>query len=464
MNNIAILAGNSEYKHLNPLACCLNDVEKIYQILNLSEKYQKIHKIKNKTSSETKDKIREIIEESGKIDEILFYFTGHGYFNQDDFYYCPSDFEIKRPNETGISNDELHILIKPAKPELIVKIIDACNSGNQLIKGDAFSIKNTSYDIKNIIQIASCLSSQSSLAGIPLSFFTHHFVEATVSKSEGAVYYTDIIASLRDKFLENEFQTPHFTSQGTGREQFIDDVRKLSSIRDELINEKIETDNILENTEIDIVDQLTKIEDSIANEEKSNKFISKIFSETNEKLKFNEKITKLYSINEKEYNDYYMDNCKKFIIQIINSEKLSDNLVTARRYWEKDGNRPWETTIGAFFGDPDAREKFQLSINCSLGTVQTVITLTPKFRTLKEIRLVISTIPSIKHCYVFENITFHSLTDWDRYSEHGNVVSQRWFRLGWNEDTSLTTAEICNNLNQEILDYIEKITNKMIEN
>ena len=42
---------------------------------------------------------------------------------------------------------------------------------------------------KNILQIASCLDSQSSLTGDPLSLFTEKFRGAALRKTEGVVYY-----------------------------------------------------------------------------------------------------------------------------------------------------------------------------------------------------------------------------------------------------------------------------------
>jgi hypothetical protein len=46
-------------------------------------------------------------------------------------------------------------------------------------------------------------------------------------KTEGVVFYTDIINTLRDEFIDNNLQTPFFVSQHTGREQFVDDAKRL---------------------------------------------------------------------------------------------------------------------------------------------------------------------------------------------------------------------------------------------
>jgi hypothetical protein len=75
----------------------------------------------------------------------------------------------------------------------VVKVIDACSSGVLLFKTDGSFLPTNKQGFKNVIQIASCLDSQSSLTGDPLSLFTDKFLHAALRKTEGTVYYTDII-------------------------------------------------------------------------------------------------------------------------------------------------------------------------------------------------------------------------------------------------------------------------------
>jgi len=95
-----------------------------------------------------------------------------------------------------------------------------------------------SKGLTNLIQIASCLDSQESLTGDPLSFFTETFRAAALRKETGIVYYSDIVEFLRDEYLHNSNQTPHFISQWTGREQFVDDAQRLDSLRRKLHEEE----------------------------------------------------------------------------------------------------------------------------------------------------------------------------------------------------------------------------------
>jgi hypothetical protein len=75
------------------------------------------------------------------------------------------------------------------------------------------------------------LDSQNSITGNPLSQFIEKFLFAALRKTEGIVYYADIINTIRDEFIDNNNQTPHFVSQGTGREQFIENAKYLDELR-----------------------------------------------------------------------------------------------------------------------------------------------------------------------------------------------------------------------------------------
>jgi len=120
-------------------------------------------------------------------------------------------------------------LLKLVDAGLVVKLIDACYSGTLLVKGEWFPQNKDGF--KNLISIASCLDTQTSLTGNPLSLFTEKFRAAALRKTEGPVFYTDIINTLRDEFIDNNSQTPFFVSQHTAREQFVDDASRLAALR-----------------------------------------------------------------------------------------------------------------------------------------------------------------------------------------------------------------------------------------
>jgi hypothetical protein len=231
MTNLEILIGNTDYRNLPRLNCCQDDVLAMKELLTATEKYEEIIIIENSEADEMKSKLRAAVDQARSLAELFFYFTGHGLQHETDFFYCATNFDARKPNETGISTTELHTLLRLADARLVVKVIDACNSGTHLVKSEGAWVSQSKEGFNNLIQIASCLDSQNSLTGKPLSLFTGKFRDAALRKAEGAVYYTDIISMLRDEFIENDTQIPFFVSQHTGREQFVEDAKRLSALR-----------------------------------------------------------------------------------------------------------------------------------------------------------------------------------------------------------------------------------------
>src|SRR5713226_3492769 len=231
MANAAILVGNIDYTKLQRLECCRDDLLAVKQLLEATEKYEAITVIENEEADACKAKLRAAIDRVQSPEELFFYYTGHGYVQQDDFYHCATNFDARRPNDTGISTTELHTLLRLADAGLVVKVIDACYSGTLLVKAEDDLFPQNKDGFRNLIQIASSLDSQNSLTGNPLSLFTEKFRASALRKTEGPVFYTDIISTLRDEFHGNDAQTPFFVSQYTAREQFVDDARKLDVLR-----------------------------------------------------------------------------------------------------------------------------------------------------------------------------------------------------------------------------------------
>ena len=197
MKNLAVLLGNSEYESLTNLPCCHHDIEAVHDLLRATEKYSDVVVIENEHADTLKDKIRDAVQGDTKLQELFFYFTGHGFVKQSEFFHCAPDFDKKRPNETGLSLDDLHKLLRIPDATVVVKVIDACNSGTALVKSEDSPLSRDVKGFNTLIQISSCLESQSSLTGDPLSVFTEKFRAAALRKREGPVYYMTLWLHLR---------------------------------------------------------------------------------------------------------------------------------------------------------------------------------------------------------------------------------------------------------------------------
>jgi hypothetical protein len=448
--NLAILIGNTQYQTLSTLDCCADDVCAIRELLESTGKFDRVETLVNKDASELKDRIRAIIGVCEPLGECFVYFTGHGYQHKTDFFFCAPNFDAKRPHETGLSNTELHTLLRSAEAELIVKVIDACNSGTLLIKSDGAFLPTSKNGFKNLIQIASCLDSQTSLTGEPLSLFTEKLRAAALRKLEGPVYYADIINTLRDEFLENNEQTPHFVLQGTGREEFVEDGKRLDGLRAKLSATSSnaapvgDVPSVVEEP-LSILSILQEAEAKFAKKEIAEAFINHLFEKLTKATTAGSVFQDLFDTKVIEHSDFFESTARAFIIRILSSEKRPDNFVTITIPRELRRRDPFNLT--RLFDHPDdVVSDYQLTLNCKLQKVQLTITLTPRFAALKRFVLVVSCAPSLEICYVMEMLTQHPLRDWGVFDYEGTEVARRWYKMQWTDPCDSLVDKIYNNL------------------
>lgn len=237
--NVAIVIGVSKYHSLSDLPACRFDAINIKQVLDATSKYEDVFCFTENTNAEQlKNSVRSIFSKykSGvHVDEIFFYFSGHGVYHNDALLCC-SDFDQNRPSSTSISNEELDDLIRSLSPKVAVKVIDACQSGTPYIKDASVGFEKSlsKSKLQSFICMASSHVEQSSYATAEESAFTSRWIDSVLMKGEGEVLYRDIQAALADAFVNNRDQTPFFVNQGTGLESFAivtDEMRKITQGR-----------------------------------------------------------------------------------------------------------------------------------------------------------------------------------------------------------------------------------------
>ncbi|HWW15819.1 MAG TPA: caspase family protein [Candidatus Dormibacteraeota bacterium] len=464
MANVAILVGNTEYQTLGSLSCCRDDVFAIKELLEATDKFESIELLFNKDSSQLKESIRAAIDAKQPIEEIFFYFTGHGFQHEAEFFFCATNFDSKRPNETGLSNSELHALLRSPEANLVVKVVDACSSGSLLVKSDGLFLPASKLGFKNLIQIASCLDSQNALTGDPLSPFTEKFRAAALRKTDGTVYYTDIIDTLRDEFLDNNNQTPHFVSQGTGREHFVENAKRLDGLRAKL---SAQAGNAVPSVNVtsaaqplpSALDILQRAENKFAKKELAQAFIARLFDKLSEKASSDDSFGQFFSSEVVVHPDFREHTARAFIISILSREKRPDNFVTAEISQEHRRRDPFGLASGLssaalMLFDRDFAQ-YDLHLNCELAKAQMRITLTPKFVALKRFVLVVSCAPSLEVCYVMEMLTQHSLQDWGVFDIEGVEVVRRWYKMSWTDSCDGLVGTICGKLSDIVQESVD---------
>lgn len=473
MSSLAILVGNTDYRALTKLECCAADIAAMKELLEATEKYDTIELIENADANELKSRIRSAVDKTKSPAELFFYFTGHGHSYEEEFFYCATNFESSRPNETGLSTTELHTLLRLANADVVVKVADACNSGTHLIKSDIGLTQQNKQGFKNLIQISSCLDSQSSLTGHPLSLFTEKFYNAALSKIEGVVHYMDVIAALRDQFIDSDGQTPFFIQQGTGREEFVDDAHKLDKVR-EMIMQRVAAVATLAGPEaqpptkpLTLSELLTSTEAKLATPERINQFVASFFDKLKDNLSKAD-FYEFFQLDFIEHDRFKEPTAKRFIIEILSREKRADNFVTAEISQKRRRTNPLfsSTMMSALYGSIDDNqfvEMHDLELNCQMARAQLRITFTPKFSMLRRILLVVTCAPSLETCYVFEVATLHMLRDFGKYDGDGTDAVKRWYTFEWDENTDGVIEKITNALSDIVKNHVENTAKRLAE-
>lgn len=385
MPNAAILIGNSEYRNATRLQCCRADVLAVEELLIATDKYEKITKIENVDADELKERLRAALDAVKSPEELFFYFTGHGFLHETEFFLCAKNFDPKRPNETGLSETELHTHLRLPDAKLVISVLDACNSGTLLIKSNNAWFTQQPKGFRNIIQFASCLDSQSSLTGDPLSVFTEKFRAAALRKTEGVVYYTDIVNTLRDEFLDNNAQTPLFISQHTGREQFIDEAKKLDELRQHLEAQNIAhavvpTTTAPPTPAVSLLDRLRAVEAKVVTPEAMEKYVGGFFDNLKNDFATND-FADFFILEIADHPRFEEDITEQFIIRVLNNEKRPDNFVTAHHLRKKRLQNPlyyggmYSTMMQRYIDEDPYVDDYELRLNCTMTQAQMKITV-----------------------------------------------------------------------------------------
>lgn len=230
---IAILIGVSEYKDIGNLDACLCDIEVMHELLKQTNNYNEILFIKdNLNSRQVKDQVIEFVKKhessEEEIDQVFFYFTGHGKASSSDVHFLLSDYENAKLNDTSLQNSEVDSYLRLLSPKLAVKVVDACYSGATYIKDDEQLVEKTLRASIRTQELKDCYFMFSSQNDEPshaqrLSYFTESFVQAVLDQDAGTtIRFKNITDRISDTFnsIYKDEQTPKFINQANLTEDF----------------------------------------------------------------------------------------------------------------------------------------------------------------------------------------------------------------------------------------------------
>lgn len=245
MKNLAIIIGITDYEDTAMLLpACRNDVSVMEQVCRAGGRFEDVITIESADSETLKGRLADVVDRFGQEDigSLLFYFTGHGDYVDEDFRYQLRDYDSSRLAQTSLSNSELDGMLHSLSPNILIKVVDACYSGIQYIK-DGTSISSYLADeIKGAFPrcyfFFSSQSDQKSYADSDISDFTAAFANAVVTSNIETVRFKHVIDFISDSFASRQKQVPQFVVQAA----FTEVLGEYSSAAKENIKRTLEKD------------------------------------------------------------------------------------------------------------------------------------------------------------------------------------------------------------------------------
>jgi len=440
--SIAILIGNTRYRELGELTCCANDVAKMHDLLAATQKFNQIVEFIDQSVSNVEDGLRKLADQENDLDEVFFYFTGHGFSNSNDFYMCFGGFNANSPNTTCLSRTDAYDFVRKFNAELSVFVVDACEAGRNLIKSEFRpSVVELKTSFSNFVQFSSSTDTQSSFAGEEISLFTEKFIRACLLKEEGIIYYLDVENALRDEFLHQEGQTPHFIRQGTSQEMFCNDANRLDDLRSIFFN-KSEKEQGVDATPLAACERariaIDRIEEKIPTAERAQEFINAVFETTLASSIHTPEVVDFFDTRTVKYDEYERVQNKRTVIGLLERRGGSDSFVESD-IERKRKRQPFAslTALAALgtFGMPDEYdETYNLFNLCGLKGVHVGIYFEPKFMALNRVFSEIVFLPRLTECLILTCNSKERRSGWSSFNEYEGTKKWEWSHHAWSDD------------------------------
>ncbi|WP_459481921.1 caspase family protein [Clostridium saccharoperbutylacetonicum] len=462
--NLAIVIGVSKYTTQKQLPACKNDALIIKELLNESKKYDDMLYIAEETRAQNiKTQIIDFVnnyKDKDDLEEIFFYFSGHGWFDKKEFRYICSDFEAQNINRTSLKNSELDDIIKVLGAKLAIKVVDACNSGTRYIKDniDEEAVKNNMKKVyNNCYFMFSCQQEQFSRANDRISYFTDSFVKSIINFNGDNIRYRDIMDYVSDEFNGKDIeQQPFYVTQSSNMEYFINTSEELKEIINKNLNELLSMpaeNNYKEDKNIyDILKENAKKYCNNFDE-----FIEsfQLIEEEFKKFELDDKLKGIYEIEITAYSRKYssLPSIEKVAQSISdNSNELFVKVDYKKEKIEKLFKMPFEND--EYRNIPISYEITVENLNYNCINIEVISSL-PNVKKVKCILIFAFSRKDIRLYYFYE---LYNEKDWNNYYIKNNV---KWNSVECeikNKDMLISSInDIKSELNNYLLEYVEKV-------
>lgn len=216
-NYHALFIGNSKYEGIEPLNTPKNDVRAVAEIL--SSKYGfETQFLFDASRYEMLSKLNELRSTLGKKDNLLIYYAGHGYLDEDtnEGYWLPVDSEKDNP-ANWLSNSTITNILKSMEAKHVMIVSDSCYSGT-LTRSIRVKLSKPSYIKKMVQKRARTVLASGGLEPVldtggdeNHSIFATALINALEENNSPYIETTHLFAKIRRAVVVNSDQTPEYS-------------------------------------------------------------------------------------------------------------------------------------------------------------------------------------------------------------------------------------------------------------
>lgn len=216
-NYHALFIGNSKYEGIEPLNTPKNDVKAVAEIL--SSKYGfETQFLFDASRYEMLSKLNELRSTLGKKDNLLIYYAGHGYLDEDtnEGYWLPVDSEKDNP-ANWLSNSTITNILKSMEAKHVMIVSDSCYSGT-LTRSIRVKLSKPSYIKKMVQKRARTVLASGGLEPVldtggdeNHSIFATALINALEENNSPYIETTHLFAKIRRAVVVNSDQTPEYS-------------------------------------------------------------------------------------------------------------------------------------------------------------------------------------------------------------------------------------------------------------
>lgn len=467
---IAILIGINNYSNLNKLSACSNDVKIMKLLIEASGKFDEIYAFQDSeaNSINLNANLMKIFSTKEPVEEVFFYFSGHGQYSDDEFFYALQDYDAKKKNQTSLTNGSLDSMIKTVNPKSVIKVVDSCNSGVNYIKENGLIEKHFNVSKQNFHDCYFLFSSkldQYSYADEYFSQFTKCFIDAVLNAKTNVVRYKYIIDYISDCFQEDTKQKPFFITQGDFTQMFGQyDAVVLKQIENE-VEKILPKNNIISagDNQVLEVTVLPSLKELIINDNNKNyctkedadKFLQ-VLHDSIRDYKSDNDLRELYN-----YVFFKSARCIDSQIRVLSINKIAEILsnsdadIFARvNYKEVGPKNVLMTLVNSFVKVADTYEH---TFNSPYFALRLMLCPKDGFNNIKPYDITFVYLLSKNEIYIYYYFSTYYEYSWNQFKPHSNIEWQSFkCKLNNISDIQCKINDILNAFENFVIDELKE--------